>query len=186
MATLGAQVQSILQQVLGAANSQYGGTYLFAGNQVQAGPYDSNGNYSGDNGNNSVTFSTGIKVQTNFDGKSIFGDSTSGIVGALASLATALNSGNKAAVAAAMPQLQTGLQTVASTRGNLGINLSSVTSLVNDSNSQSTTLQASISNLVDVDVPQAAAKEQEALLQQQALISLGSSLGKIPLINILA
>src|SRR5271166_4158715 len=29
MATLGAQVQSILQQVTGAANTQYGGAYLF-------------------------------------------------------------------------------------------------------------------------------------------------------------
>ena len=37
-----------------------------------------------------------------------------------------------------------------------------------------------------VDIPQAAAQEQEALLQQQALVSLGSSLGKIPLVNILA
>jgi flagellar hook-associated protein 3 FlgL len=46
MATLGAQVQSILQQVLGQANSQYGGSYLFAGNQVQTPPYDSSGNYS--------------------------------------------------------------------------------------------------------------------------------------------
>lgn len=89
-------------------------------------------------------------------------------------------------VAAALPQLQTGLGAIASTRGHLGINLISVTSLVNDANSQSTMLQASITNLVGVDVPQAAAREQEALLQQQALVSLGSSLGKMPLINILA
>ena len=186
MATLGSQVQSILQQVLGAANSQYGGSHLFAGNQVSAAPYDSSGNYTGDTGNNSVTFSNGTKVQTNFDGQSIFGDSASGIIGTLTSLAGALSSGNKAAVAAALPQLQTGLSALASTRGTLGINLSSVTSLVNDSNNQSTTLQASISNLVDVNIPQAAAQEQEALLQQQALVSLASNLGKIPLVNILA
>jgi flagellar hook-associated protein 3 FlgL len=186
MATLGSQVQSLLRQVIGAANSQYGGSHLFAGNQVQAAPYDSSGNYSGDNGSNFVTFSNGTKAQTNFDGKSIFGDSGSGLIGALTSLASALNSGNKAAVAATLTQLQTGLDTIASTRGTLGINLNSVTALVNDANNQSTTLQASISNLVGVDVAQAAAQEQEALLQQQALISLGSNLGKLPLVNILA
>jgi flagellar hook-associated protein 3 FlgL len=186
MATLGTQVQSILRQVIGAANSQYGGSHLFAGNQVQAAPYDPSGNYAGDLGSNSVTFSNGIQVQTNFDGKSIFGDSASGLIGTLTSLISALNSGNKAAVAAALPQLQTGLDALATTRGNLGINLNSVTSLVSDANSQNTTLQASISNLIGVDIPHAAAQEQEALLQQQALVSLGSGLGKIPLINILA
>src|SRR5579871_2766905 len=87
MATLGSQIQSILQQVLGAANSQYGGSYLFAGNQVTAPPYDATGNYTGDNGSNFVTFSNGTKVQTNFDGQSIFGNSTVGIIGALTSLA---------------------------------------------------------------------------------------------------
>src|ERR1700733_10215283 len=71
MATLGAQVQSILQQVIGAANSQYGGTYLFAGNQVQTSPYDSSGNYGGDTGSNLVTFSNGTKVQTTYSGSSV-------------------------------------------------------------------------------------------------------------------
>jgi flagellin-like hook-associated protein FlgL len=85
-----------------------------------------------------------------------------------------------------LPQLQGALNTIATTRGSLGINLSTVNSLVADDTNQSTTLQASISNLVDVNVPQAAANEQEVLLQEQALVSLGSALGKIPLVNILA
>jgi flagellar hook-associated protein 3 FlgL len=186
MATLGAQVQALLQQVLGAANSQYGGSHLFAGNQVQAAPYDTNGNYTGDSGSNFVTFSNGTKVQTNLDGSSIFGNASSGIIGTLTALANALNSGDKAAVAAALPQLQDGLATVASTRGTLGISLNSVSALLKDANNETTTLQTSISNLVDADVPQAAAKEQQALLQEQALVSLGSSLGKLPLVNILA
>jgi flagellar hook-associated protein 3 FlgL len=186
MATLGTQVQSILQQVLGEANSQYGGTYLFSGNQVQAPPYDSSGNYAGDSGSNSVTFSNGTKIQTNFDGRAIFGDTSSGLISTLTSLASALQSGNQAAVASALPQLQTALANIASSRGTLGINLQSANNLVTDATTQSTTLQTQISNLVDVNVGQAAANEQEALLQQQALVSIGSDLGKIPLVNILA
>ena len=54
---------------------------MFAGNQVQAAPYDSSGNYAGDSGTNSVTFSNGNQVQTNFDGQSIFGDTSSGLIG---------------------------------------------------------------------------------------------------------
>jgi flagellar hook-associated protein 3 FlgL len=186
MATLGSQVESILQQVIGAANSQYGGAYLFAGNQVQAAPYDTNGNYSGDSGSNSVTFSNGTKVQTNVDGSSIFGDSTTGLIGTLTSLANALNSGDKTAVAAALPQLQTNLAGIAAANGSIGVSLSSVSSVLNDATNENTSLQASIANLVDTDVPQAAAQEQQTLLQQQALISMGSSLSQVPLINILA
>jgi flagellar hook-associated protein 3 FlgL len=186
MATLGTQVQSILQQVIGEANSQYGGSYLFAGNQVQAAPYDSSGNYAGDSGTNSVTFSNGNEVQTNFDGQAIFGDTGSGLIATLTSLASALNGGNQAAVAAALPQLQTALTNLASARGNLGINLQTANNLVTDATNQSTTLQGSIQNLVGVNIAQAAANEQELLLQQQALVSIGSDLGKIPLVNILA
>jgi flagellar hook-associated protein 3 FlgL len=186
MATLGAQVQSILSQVIGEANSQYGGSYLFAGNQVQAAPYDSSGNYIGDNGSNSVTFSNGNQVQTNFDGQSIFGNTGSGLIGTLTALASALNGGNQAAVAAALPQLQTALTNLATSRGNLGINLQTANNLITNATDQSTSLQASISNLTGVDIARAAANEQETLLQQQALVSLGSDLGKIPLVNILA
>jgi len=186
MATLGAQVQSILQQVIGEANSQYGGSYLFAGNQVQAPPYDSSGNYGGDSGTNSVTFSNGNQVQTNFDGQTIFGNTSSGLIATLTSLASALNGGNQAAVAAALPQLQTALTNLATSRGNLGINLQTANNLVTDATNESTTLQTQISNLTGVNLAQAAANEQETLLQQQALVSLGSDLGKLPLVDILA
>lgn len=186
MATLGSQVQAILQQVIGEANSQYGGAYLFAGNQVLSAPYSATGTYSGDSGSNFVTFSNGTQVQTNVSGQSIFGDSSGGLIATLSSLASALNSGNQAAVAATLPQLQSALSNLAAARGNIGINLQSVNNLITNDNSQSTALQGSIQNLVGVNVAQAAAQEQETLLQQEALVSLGSDLGKMPLVNILA
>jgi flagellin-like hook-associated protein FlgL len=153
---------------------------------VQTPPYDSSGNYSGDTGTNSVTFSNGNQVQTNFAGQSIFGDTGSGLIATLTSLASALNSGNQAAVSAALPQLQTALTNIATSRGNLGINLQTANNLVTDATAQSTTLQTQISNLTGVNLAQAATNEQEALLQQQALVSMGSELGKIPLVDILA
>jgi flagellin-like hook-associated protein FlgL len=186
MATLSTQVQSILQQVVGEANSQYGGSYLFGGNQVLEAPYSSIGTYAGDNAINSVTFSNGNQVQTNFNGQAIFGDTSAGLIATLTSLAGALSSGNQAAVAAALPQLQASLTNLASARGSLGINLQTANNLITDATNQGTTLQTQISNLVGVNIAQAAATEQELLLQQQALVSLGSNLGKIPLVNILA
>ena len=186
MATLATQAQSILTQVIGSANMQYEGAYVFAGNQVMTPPYSAVGAYTGDNATNSVAFSDGTSVQMTFNGQGIFGDNTSGLIGALTSLVTALNAGNHAGVAAVLPQLQSAMQTLAQSRSSVGANLDSLANLVNNSNAKITTLQSTESNLVDADVAQAAMKVQQTTLQQQALIQLGSALGKMPLINILA
>ncbi len=186
MSTLGGQVQSILQQVAGAANTQYAGAYLFAGSQTTAAPYDPNNNYLGNSGTNFATFSDGTKVQTTFDGSAIFGDSATGLIGALTTLQNALQTGNRTAVASTLSQLQTAIQSVATARGNVGINESSLQTFISNANNESTTLQASISSLTDADVPQAVLGEQALNLQEQALASMASNLSKIPLVNILA
>jgi flagellar hook-associated protein 3 FlgL len=185
MATLGGQVQSILQQVAGAANTSYAGAQLFAGSQTTTVPYNAGNTYAGNSGTNFATFSDGTKVQTTFDGSAIFGDASNGLIGALTALQTALQSGNKTAAAATLAQLQTSVQTLATARGNIGVNESSLQTFISNANTESTTLQTSISSLTDVDVATAAESEQQALLQEQALVSMSSDLGKIPLVNIL-
>jgi flagellar hook-associated protein 3 FlgL len=186
MSTLAAQVSSILQQVTGQANTKYAGAYLFAGSQSSNPPYDPSNNYLGDSGTNFAAFSDGTSIQTTFDGQAIFGDTGSGLIGTLTALQNALQAGNKTATAATLSQLQTSVQTVATARGNIGINENALTSFLANANTESTTLQSSISSLTDVDVAQAALDQQQVLLQEQALISMASDLGKIPLVNILA
>ncbi len=185
MATLGAQVQSILQEVIGQANTNYAGAQLFAGSQTNTTPYDPSGNYSGDSGTNFATFSDGTKIQTTFDGQAIFGDANNGLIGTLTSLQNALQTGNKTAAANTLSQLQTAVQSVATARGNIGINEQSLQTFLSNANNESTTLQTSISSLTDVDVAQAALDEQQVNLQEQALVSMASNLSKIPLVNIL-
>jgi flagellar hook-associated protein 3 FlgL len=185
MATLGGQVQSILQQVTGAANTQYARAYLFGGSQTGNAPYDPSGNYLGDATNTYASFSDGTRIQSTFNGQAIFGDSTTGAIGALTSLQNALQSGNKTATASTVAQLQTALTSVATADGNVGVNENSVQTFLTNANTESTTLQTSISNLTDADVAQASLNEQEALLQEQALVSMASGLGKIPQVNII-
>src|ERR1019366_6038956 len=128
MSMLGGQVQSILQQVTGQANTQYAGAYLFSGSRTNTAPYDPSGNYAGNSGNNFASFSDGTKVQTTFDGKAIFGDVNNGLIGALTSLQNALQTGDKVATAATLSHLQTSVQSVASARGNVGVNENALTS----------------------------------------------------------
>lgn len=185
MATLGTQVQSILQQVIGEGNAGYAGAQLFGGSQTTAAPYDATGNYTGNSGTNFATFSDGTQIQTTFDGSAIFGNATSGLIGALTTLQNALQTGNKTAVASTLSQLQTAVQSVATARGTIGVNESSLQTFLSNANNESTTLQASISSLTDADVPTVALDEQELNLQEQALVSMASNLSKIPLVNIL-
>lgn len=186
MQTLAEQVQGILSEVISAANFQYAGGYVFGGNQVTTAPYSPAGVYSGDANSNSVTFSNGIKVQLTFNGQSIFGDNTTGLIGTLTSLVSALQSGNRAAVSNSLPQLQTALQQIAATRSTVGISLNSLNNISTNTGSELTALAAAQQNLTGLDVAQAAMRVQEIELQQQALVALGSAIGKMPLINVLA
>jgi len=185
MTTLAGQVQSMLQQVIGAGDTEYSGSYMFGGSQTATPPFDANGNYAGDNGSNFATFSDGTKIQNTFDGSAILGDANNGVIGALTALRNALQAGDKVATAATLSQIQAATQSVATARGNIGVNEQALSNFLTNANTESTTLQTSISNLTDVDVAQAALDQQQALLQEQALISMASGLGKIPLVNIL-
>ncbi len=186
MSTLATQVQSILTQVTGAANTEYADAYIFAGSQTGAPPYDASSNYVGDSTTNFATFSDGTKVQTTFDGSAIFGDSSTGLIGTLTTLENALQTGNQSAVASTLSALQTAVQSVATARGSVGINESTLQDFLTNANTESTTLQGSISSLTDTDVASAALNQQQTLLQEQALVSMASGLGKIPLVDILA
>ena len=185
MSTLAAQVQSILQQVIGAGNTQYDGQYMFGGNQTATPPYDATGTYTGDTNTNFATFSDGTRIQNSFDGSAVLGDQATGAIGALTALSNALQAGDKTATAATLSQLQTGIQNDATARGVLGVNEQALQNFLTNANTESTTLQTSISSLTDANVAQAALDEQQALLQEQALTSMASGLGKIPLVNIL-
>jgi flagellar hook-associated protein 3 FlgL len=185
MSALGQAVNGLLNQLIGIGNTQYAGAYVFAGDQVLSTPYSASGAYSGDSNSNSAILSGGTSLQLTFNGQAIFGDTTTGAIGTLTALANALNSGNQSAVAATLPQLQTALQQIAMAQSALGTTMNSASAETTNGNNQLTTLSSAISNVSQTDVAQAAVTVNEQLLQEQALVSLGSDLSRIPLINIL-
>jgi flagellar hook-associated protein 3 FlgL len=186
MASIGQAVGGLLTQVIGSANFQYGSTYVFAGNQVLNPPYDSTGNYSGDTGSNSAQLSDGTQLQLTFNGQAIFGDSTTGAIGALTALQTALNTGNQAGVAATLPQLQAAITQIAQVRSAIGGTINNSSSEAANGNADLVSLTSSITSATGLDVAQGAANLQQLNLQEQALVSVGSDLTKIPLIDITA
>lgn len=65
-------VSDIKEQILQYANSKLGDNYLFGGYQISSPPFDSNGVYSGDNGEKSFIIADNIEVSLNTDGSDIF------------------------------------------------------------------------------------------------------------------
>jgi flagellar hook-associated protein 3 FlgL len=186
MADLGQEVNGLLAQTIGLANSQYNGAYLFGGDQVLTAPYSAAGAYAGAASTNSVVLSDGTSMQLNFNGQSIFGDATSGVIGALTALGAALNGGDKTATAAALPQLQSAIQQIAATRAGIGTTINTASAEATNGNSNLVTLTAAINNVSGTDIAKTALLFQEQSVQEQALVNLSSELSKLPLVNILA
>jgi flagellar hook-associated protein 3 FlgL len=186
MADLGQEVNGLLAQVIGIANTQYDGAYVFSGDQVLTVPFSAAGVYSGGTNTNSVVLSDGTSIQLNFNGQSIFGDATTGPIGTLTALAAALNAGNQSAVAATLPQLQAAIQQIATARAGIGTTIDTASAEATNGNSNLVTLASAINNVSGTDVAKTALLFQEQNIQQQALVNLGSELSKLPLINILA
>lgn len=185
MTAIAQSVQGQLNQIIQSANLQVNGASVFAGNQSGGAAYDSSGNYQGDTGSNSAVFSDASKVQLTFDGQTIFGDVSSGAIGALNSLITALNSGDKAGVAAALPELNSALQQVAVFQAGVGASLQQVAQISSDSTTAVTALETAVNNTVGADVTQVAATLSEDTNLAQALVQVASNAARIPQINVL-
>jgi flagellar hook-associated protein 3 FlgL len=186
MTDLGQEAQGLLAQTVESANTQYNGAYVFGGDQVLTAPYSSAGTYSGDTNANSVVLSDGTSMQLTFNGQSVFGDLTTGPIGALTALVTALNASDKSAVAAALPQLQASIQQIAATRAAIGTTMNNASAEVSNGNNTLTTLTAESNDVSGTNIAQTALLFQEQSAQQQALVNLGSEMSQLPLINILA
>ncbi len=186
MQTLAQQIGGVLNTVIAAANTQYNGAYVFGGNQTLTAPYSASGAYSGDSNSNTFTFSDGSTVHLTYDGQAIFGDGGSGIIGTLTTLQNALNAGDQSAVSATLSALQTGLQQVASANATMGADLQTVSSVISNQNTNVTSIQTTLNNVVNLDVAQATSQEQEQSLQEQALTSFAAGLQKVPLVDIIA
>lgn len=93
------EVQGLLSQTVGLANSTCQGAYLFGGTQVNTQPFtfDAGTNavtYRGNTASTSVELSNGNSITANLPGSQIFQNAGGSVMGALQDLYTALQTGN--------------------------------------------------------------------------------------------
>jgi flagellar hook-associated protein 3 FlgL len=178
-ATIAAQIQSIEQQLVGVANTQVSGRYIFSGDTDQTQPYtfdatqpDPVSSYQGSASTrtiqapNGTTFSVALTAQQIFDST----DPTTNVFTAINNMVTALNNNDQTAISAAnsaLPAVSSYVNNQLAFYGNVQDQVSAATT---SASTLTTQLQTQISGMQDADETQAIVKLTQAQTDQQAAL----------------
>lgn len=167
LATLGDQVDSIIQQLTQTANTQAEGRYIFGGTNTTAAPYNSTQTYQGNTGAISSTLGPGQSVQINTPGSTAFGPAFT----ALQSLKTDLAAGDATAVSGDIGKVDTALSALSDASATAGAKANQATAATQNLTRAQSDYQTGISNIEDVDLAQAYVQLQSATNVYQASLS---------------
>jgi flagellar hook-associated protein 3 FlgL len=189
-AEIATQVQGIFSTVLSAANTTFGGSYLFGGTST-ATPYTADSSsagftYNGNNDTNSVEIGDQTDVQFNLPGSQVFSNSATNVLGSLSSLVTALQTGSTAAIATATSAVDSAVSYVSQQQvfyGNAENQLNSQqTSLQQDT----VTLSTQENNLIGVNMAVAATNLSQAETDNNAALAAAAKVLPTTLLNFLS
>jgi flagellar hook-associated protein 3 FlgL len=115
------EVEALRSQVLGLANTQEGGRYVFAGMKDGDSPFGADGVYNGDTEAQQVEISKGLRIPLGVTGDRILGAAGGqDVFAALSDLTSALRGNDVDAVRASLDQLDQGSRQVRSARVDIG------------------------------------------------------------------
>lgn len=186
------EVQGLITQTLGLANTSYQGTYLFSGTAVNTQPFVQNAatgavTYAGNTDTTSVELSNGNSVSVNLPGSQIFQNAAGSAFQSLQDLNTALLAGNTTAIGTAVTEVQSALTQVSANQVFYGNGLSQISSTENFLNQDKLNLSTQANTLVGVDPATAASDFSESQTAQQALLDATAKVLSLPtLFNYLA
>lgn len=191
---MGAQVGSILNEVIQLANTQQAGQYLYGGTASQAKPFSVNAQgqvvYNGSAESMSEPIGQGLQVQTLYSGNQVF--QSSGVFQTLGTLRDNLNNANNLSPNAQVTAIQQSLQAlddanngVLNTVGQQSASLQNLQGI--DQHIQDVQLQTKqqIGNLQDADVSQLVIGLQEQQNALQATLYSASRVMSLSLLNFL-
>ncbi len=191
LAALAQQVRSILSTVVSQANASIGGVYLFGGTATGAAPYAADSSsptgyaYTGNANANSVVVGDSLSVQINLPGSQIFSSSSKSVIGALSSLATALQSGNSAQIASATTAVNSSIQTISQAQGFYSNAESQLNSQENYLQQETVTLTTQQNNLVGANMATVATELGQAEIDNSAALAAAGRVLPNTLLNYL-
>ena len=177
------EVQGITSQLLGLANTQNQGTYIFAGTAVNTRPFTLNTatntvTYNGNNNTTSVQLSNGNSINTSVPGSQLFTNGAGNDFSALQNLTSALLSGNN--IGQAVVQLNSALTQVGVQRVFYGNALNQINLSDNFLNQDKINLSSQENALVAVDPAKAASNLVQAQVADQSALSATGRILSLP------
>jgi flagellar hook-associated protein 3 FlgL len=194
-ATMGQQVNSILQQMVGLADTQVGGRYIFSGDTDQQQAYTIDmtqippvvSSYLGSATTrvaqhpDGSTFSVALTAQTIFDSS----DPTTNVFSSIEKLANALTSGDSTAIQTAVSGLSTVGDYLNQQLAFYGTTQDTLQEATNYGQTLQTQLQTQLSNLEDADSAGAIEQLTQAQTQDQAALQSEALIPRTTLFNFL-
>jgi len=189
-AGLAREVQSIAQQMLGIANLTFNGRYVFGGTADSQPPYVNTAGgivYQGNNSVNQVEIEAGLTVAINQPGSQLFSAAGASVFQALGDLATVLQSSGSTTddIANATNEVRAALDQLSSARVFYGSTLNQINSTQTFLNSEKLQLTQQTSDLVGVDMNEAATNLANAETARNAALQAAASVGNLSLFNYL-
>jgi flagellar hook-associated protein 3 FlgL len=146
------QVDSISQEMLALANTKGSSGYLFGGTKTDTPPFDSSGNFAGNDGVTHVEVADGVLAVSNANGAAAF-TSVGGqsILGDLQALSTALTNNDVAGIQTSVANLSAAQTQLISARVDAGESSARLTSASTAMTNAVTQMQVSLSSVQDAD-----------------------------------
>ncbi len=171
------EVQGLLTQTMGLANTTYQGAYLFGGTNVNTQPFTVDNTtgavtYNGNPNTTSVEISNGNSITANVPGDQLFQNASGSVLGALQDLYTALNTGTN--MPAAVSEVQSALSQLDVQRVTYGNALNQINLSESFLNQDQLNLSEQENTLEGADLSVVASNFSQAQLADQATLSATS------------
>ena len=172
-----ANIQGILANVVGLANTTFQGVSLFGGTVSGQAAFTADANsatgytYNGNNNVNQISVGDSLTVQANIPGSTLFTNSSASVLGALSNLATALQSGTSAQIGTATTAITTALNYVTSQHAVFGNTINQLTSQETYLSQEKVTLTSSENSLIGIDPATAAENLSQAETSNSSVLA---------------
>ncbi len=189
--TTATQVQGVLANVVSAANTSYQGVAIFAGSSNATTAFVTDAasptgySYKGDSGINQVQVGSSLQVQLNVPGDQLFANTTRSVIGSLAQLVTALQTGTTAAIASATSSVTAALNFVAGQHAIFGSSINQLNAQESFLSQEKITLSTQVTNLVGIDPATAVENLTQAQAQNSTVLAAAAKVLPVTLLDYL-
>ncbi len=163
-------LQGLKEYMIDQANTKVGDVYLFSGTKSDTAPFDSAGNYQGNQETQKVAISKGYEVDATYDGSRL---NMKDLIGALDAIDAAIQAGDLTSITQdTLNQFDRGMDAISKERSFIGNQAKNVEEFKLQHETFKTVYNNIVSNLEDADITQAIANLEQAKVAYEASMTV--------------